>query len=348
MGRDTRKPPNSYDVARAAGVSRSTVSRALGGGANVSPEVRDRVVRAADTLGYRVNALARGLQTRQSDLVGVVASRLDTPFRATQVRAIAQTLLQRQMHPLLLVADGGEDVDALIKNLLGYSLAGVIVTSDSPPAEVIEACHRLSVPVVLVNRGPGDVDADRVAMDVDLGGQIAFDTLLDAGARKLALVTPRAGTYSVAGRAEAFLRNAEAAITEVLIIETQGQSYTAGAAVAGDVAARADEIDGVFCTTDLLALGLLDRLRTDHGVRVPEDVQIVGFDDIEQAGWDAYRLSTVRQDVVAQATGAVDLVADRLSEPTAPFRSLVYPLAPVLRETTHAPNRRIAVAAAKG
>jgi len=111
-------------------------------GKRVSPEVRARVLDAADALGYRVNALARGLQGQQSNLVGVVASRLDTPFRALQVRTLAQKLLREGMNPLLLVADAGEDIRALIQNILAYRLAGVIVTSDTPSPDVIEACNR--------------------------------------------------------------------------------------------------------------------------------------------------------------------------------------------------------------
>jgi DNA-binding LacI/PurR family transcriptional regulator len=127
-------------------VSRSTVSRTFTDGARVSPEVRARVLEAADALGYRVNALARGLQARHSNLVGVVASRLDTPFRALQVRCIAQGLLREGMNPFLLVADGGEDVRALIQNILAYSVAGVIVTSDTPSPEVCAPATRRAFP----------------------------------------------------------------------------------------------------------------------------------------------------------------------------------------------------------
>lgn len=176
MGADrNNRAPTSFDVARSVGVSRSTVSRAFTEGARISPEVRARVLDAADALGYRVNALARGLQARQSNLVGVVASRLDTPFRALQVRCLAQNLLREGMNPLLLVADGGEDIRALIQNILAYRLSGVIITSDTPSPEVIEACNRAEVPVVMINRGPASAGADTVCMDLDAGVLISTE-----------------------------------------------------------------------------------------------------------------------------------------------------------------------------
>jgi DNA-binding LacI/PurR family transcriptional regulator len=182
---DATRAPTSFDVARRAGVSRSTVSRAFTDGARISPEVRARVLDAADALGYRVNALARGLQARHSNLMGIVASRLDTPFRALQVRGLAQGLLREGMNPLLLVADGGEDVRALIQNILAYNLAGVIVTSDTPSPEVIRACNRAGVPVVMINRGPASVGADTVCMDLEAGGRAAFEMLHGSGVTAL-------------------------------------------------------------------------------------------------------------------------------------------------------------------
>jgi DNA-binding LacI/PurR family transcriptional regulator len=207
---DTTRSPTSFDVARKAGVSRSTVSRTFTAGARVSPEVRARVLEAADTLGYRVNALARGLQARHSNLVGVVASRLDTPYRALQVRCIAQGLLREGMNPLLLVADGGEDVRALIQNILAYSVAGVIVTSDTPSPEVVRACNKAGVPVVMINRGPASAGADTVCMDLEAGGRAAFEMLRTSGATRFGVVTPEQETYSVTGRANAFLPVARA------------------------------------------------------------------------------------------------------------------------------------------
>jgi hypothetical protein len=229
MGGEPRtRTPTSFDVARAAGVSRSTVSRTFTPGARVSPEVRARVLDAAEALGYRVNALARGLQARHSRLVGIVASRLDTPFRALQVRCLAQNLLREGLDPLLLVADRGEDIRALIQNILSYSVSGVIVTSDTPAPEVVEACNRAGVPLVMINRGPASDGADTVCMDLEAGGRAAFEMLRAGGVARFALLAPAERTWSVTGRAEAFLACCRARGLSVTIIESADQSHAAG------------------------------------------------------------------------------------------------------------------------
>lgn len=335
MGNDKRMP-NSFDVARAAGVSRSTVSRAFTEGTRISPEVRGRVLDVAATLGYQVNALARGLQARRSNLVGIVASRLDTPFRAVQVRSLAQGLLREGMNPLLLVADGSNDVRALIQNLLGYNIAGVILTSDTPPPEVALACNRANVPVVMINRGPAADGADTVSMDLEAGGRAAFEMLRAGGVRRFGLLVPAQRTYSVTGRAESFLACCQQANLPVVTLHSDGQTHAAGRAAADAIAeqARTDGIEGIFCASDLLALGVLDRLRHERGLDIPGMFQVVGFDDIVQASWSAYALSTIRQDVEEQAAAAVELMLKRLAQPDRPFETRTFGVHKAVRGTT--------------
>ena len=147
-----KRKVNSFDVAQRAGVSRSAVSRTFTDGASVSKETREKVIQAARELGYRVNALARTLNTRRSDLVGVVAADMDNPFRAEQIDCLTRNLLARGFRPLLLRGDAATDVSAMIGQLLQYSVAGVIVTSDTPPHEICEECHACGVPLVIINK----------------------------------------------------------------------------------------------------------------------------------------------------------------------------------------------------
>ena len=133
----TRKP-TSFDVAKLAGVSRSAVSRAFTPGANISPEMRAKVTKAADELGYRVNSLARGLQQKHSGIVGIVSSRLDTPIRSRQVRLLCEGLIREGLKPMLLTAGNPDELGGLIESLLGYSVAGIVFSDGSPPRTVIE------------------------------------------------------------------------------------------------------------------------------------------------------------------------------------------------------------------
>ncbi|SMY07305.1 LacI family DNA-binding transcriptional regulator [Flavimaricola marinus] len=335
MANSSIRNPTSFDVARLAGVSRSAVSRVFTPGGTVSEETREKVTKAASELGYRVNSLARGLQQRHSGIVGLVASRLDTPLRSRQVRQLSEALIREGFKPMLITAEKPDDVSTLIESLLGYRVAGMILTSDSPTRALIEDCKRQGLPVVLVNRAGVSNWGDRVVADNETGGRLAAQLLIDSGAQRLGCLLPRRGTYSVSGRCDAFLATAERLGIAVKVIHAEDQSYAD--ARAGIVDAGRDalgHVDGLFCATDLMAIGALDALRLDLGMSIPDEIQVLGFDDIEQASWASYNLSTIRQDIKHQSEIVVRLLIERIADGTLASRVEQQPLSPVLRGTT--------------
>ncbi|WP_299757329.1 LacI family DNA-binding transcriptional regulator [uncultured Boseongicola sp.] len=335
MAKIVRRKATSFDVARLAGVSRSAVSRAFTPGANIAPDTKDKVTKAASELGYRVNSLARGLQQAHSGIVGLVASRLDTPLRSQQVRQLSEALTREGFKPMLITAERPDEVSSLIESLLGYSIAGMIFTSDTPPRALIEDCGRLGLPVVLVNRAGASNWGDRVVADNAQAGQLATRVLIQAGATCLGCLVPRRETYSVSGRAKAFLSSAakHGLPTEVLYAADQGYE-DARVGLNGTDRSVFDRIDGLFCSTDLMAIGALDALRIDLGISVPDQIQVLGFDDIEQAKWGSFNLSTIRQDIEAQTDTVVRLLIERIADSSLANRVERQPLAAVLRGTT--------------
>lgn len=330
----SKKQVNSFDVARLAGVSRSAVSRTFTDGASVSEETREKVTRAATELGYRVNVLARSLHKQKSDLVGVVAADLDNPFRGEQIDLLSQGLLEMGLRPILLRGDPSTDVADLIGSLLQYSVAGVIVTSDTPPEEICRECLENGVPLVVVNKRDPGAPVDRVVTDFEAGGRLAFDHLISCGCRKLAVVTPERSSYSVNGRALAFEQAANDAGFPVVRIAWGTQSYDGGLAASAYVNRVKSEIDGVFCTADYLALGVLDGLRHEHGIRVPEDMQVIGYDDIVQASWKSYDLTTIVQSRKDLCDITLNLLMQRLVDPDLPQQIEVSGVSLRQRKTT--------------
>ncbi|WP_299809432.1 LacI family DNA-binding transcriptional regulator [uncultured Roseibium sp.] len=315
MSPHPRKQINSFDVARLAGVSRSAVSRTFTDGASVSKETRDKVMAAARQLGYRVNVLARSLHKQKSDLVGVVASDLDNPFRAEQIDLLTQGLLELGFRPIMLRGEPSADVAELIGSLLQYSVAGVIVTSDTPPEEICQECLQNGVPLVVVNKRDPGAPVDRVVTDFDAGGRMALEHLLECGCKRLAVITPEHSSYSINGRVLAFEEAGKARGISVIRITCPTQSYEGGLAASDVVHEARNDIDGIFCTADYLALGVLDGLRHVHGLMVPEDIQMMGYDDIPQASWRAYDLTTVSQSRHDLCEATLDLLVQRLEEP---------------------------------
>jgi DNA-binding LacI/PurR family transcriptional regulator len=335
-----RKPrnPTSFDVAELAGVSRSAVSRAFSKGAAVAPETRHKVFQAAALLGYVVDPMARGLQTGSSNIVGLLASRMDTPIRSRQIKFLTQALLQNGYRPMLITAEREADLPDLMRAALSYNVAGIVVTSDTPSQDLVQDCADRSIPLVLVNRDPAGLPVDRVQMDPVAGGRMVFELLRGCGATRLACLSPMGETFSVTGRSDSFRQAATEAGLPCQMIRVENQSYAASqAAIARIGRDGMAGIDGLFCATDLMALGALDALRFDLGLKVPADVQVAGFDDIEQAGWGAYRLTTIRQDIAEQSAMVLELLTARIERPDQPPQVRVQGLEPVLRDTTGRP-----------
>lgn len=332
---DTKPPKrkaNSIDVATLAGVSRSAVSRTFTDGASVSEETRNKVMRAAEQLGYRVNALARSLHKR-SELVGLVTADMHNPFRAEQIDWLSKLLGELGFKPILLRGERQTDVSDMIGSLLEYRVAGVIITSDTPPQEICEECQRYGVPLVTINKQDTGAPLDRVICDFEAGGRIAFEHLYAVGCRKMGLVLPEQPSYTIAGRADAFRRLCEKEGLELTEVRHGGQDYTSGLGAADLVGAQKDRIEGLFCVADYFALGILDGLRRKHGVRFPQDMRLIGFDDIPEAGWDGYAMTTIRQSRETLARLAIDLLCRRIDSPELDHQELICPLELVVRET---------------
>lgn len=330
----SRKNVTSFDVARRAGVSRSMVSRAFTEGSEISEDSRAKVKAAAVELGYRVNFLARGLQSRHSDLVGIVASALDTPYRSRQVKIAARECVLRGYRPILLVAEKPDEVEQLVAMLFNYNVAGMMITSAAPSSKIIEEANSLSVPIVLINRESEIDGPDIIQTDLEQVGQLAFDMLSRSGARRLAVIQPEEPSFSVTGRANAFRKCCLANGVDVKVFSANSQSYSGGYDIAGKIGVGLKDLDGVFCSTDLIALGVIDRLRGDWNVKIPEQLEILGFDDIEQASWRSYQLSTIRQDADEQSRTAVDLMIDRIQNPDREPRHHSQLVTPIFRSTT--------------
>lgn len=323
-GRNSRKV-TSYDVARHAGVSRAAVSRTFTPDASVSAETREKVHKAAKELGYRVNYLARSLINQRSDLVGVVAAGLDNPFRTMQIDQIARALLARNFRPVLLPTSKSADTSDVIGQLLHYSVSGVLVTSDAPPTSLCEECAAYGVPIVLINKGDDIPLVDRVVSDDRTAGMLAAACLIGGGARRPAVMAATGVSYTARRRVEAFVAHCKALGVGADVISVDSNDYAHGYEGAAQLDGAG--IDALFCINDYMACGVTDRLRKDR----TRPIRIIGHDDIPQASWAAYDLTTVVQPCEVQARQAIDLLVSRMEEPKMTARVEFTPVALVKR-----------------
>lgn len=307
---------SAEQVARLAGVSRSAVSRTFTPGASVAPATREKVLRAAEQLGYHVNDLARGVLANQSRLVGIVATKPELGFRAHLTAALAKALIRRGSIPILInTGQAEEELLAAQKMLIGHRAEATIVISGSPPASFVDIARRNGQPLVVIGRS--EPDADHVRAGNSEASRNAANAFVAAGRCRLAVIGSQSGTPSIAEREGAFLSAAQLLGVEVTVARGPDSDYDSGIAAARELFSAAEKPDAVFCANDQIAFGLMDFIRMERGLRIPEDVAVIGFDDVPEAAWLSYGLTTFRQDPATIATRAVELMERRLENPDA-------------------------------
>jgi DNA-binding LacI/PurR family transcriptional regulator len=308
------KQITSIDVARKAGVSQSTVSRVFSPSANVSDDKRERVMAAALELGYSPNAIARSLTTQQTHIIGLVMADLTSPFYPyvldkflTRLQAMGKQVL------LFTVAEGG-DIDDMLPLVMQQRVDALVITSATLSSAMSARCVEMGMPVILFNRYVTGSEASSVICDNVGGGRTVADLFLDTGHTRLAYVAGMQNTSTNTDREAGFRARLDERGYNGLIYAQGDYSYNRGYALGRALLGRADPPDAIFAASDLVAIGCLDAAR-DLGVRVPEDVSVVGFDDIPMAAWSAYNLTTIRQQVDTMIDETLALVEAKIKAP---------------------------------
>ncbi|WP_416260689.1 LacI family DNA-binding transcriptional regulator [Gibbsiella quercinecans] len=297
---------SAAEVARLAGVSRSAVSRTFTPGSSVSAETRRKVLAAAEALNYHVNHLARGLSKPASRPVCLLGGNLSAPYQASLLDQITRRLHQAQRAVMVINTDGGEEsADAALRQTLNYRAAATIVLSGRPQTSLVETCLQSGQQVILINRMGQFAGADNIDIDYTSTMADAHHMLRQAGCQRIALVSSSARSPSMVIRESKFL---EAAGAQCQVARLGPANYASGAAAARQLLAGPNRPDGIFCVTDLLACGVIDVARHEWGLRIPEDLCVIGFDDIEQASWGGYQLTTFAQPLAEMANAIMELL----------------------------------------
>ena len=321
MKRNAKQPAPGFvsaqQVAQLAGVSRSAVSRAFTPGASIAADTREKIVKAADQLGYHVNDLARGLLANRSRLVGLVVTKPELGFRAHLVAALSRALIRRGNIPFL-INTGSSDAElaAARAALFGYRAEATIILSGSPPRSFVELARRNGQPLVMLGRSePG---CDHVHIDNIGAAKKAAALFVDRGFFRLGLAGSQSGTPSIVERERAFVAEAERLGAIVSVARGADSDYEGGQQAASKLLGAARRPQAIFCVNDLIAFGMLDAARSRFGLNVPEHLSVIGFDDVPEAAWAAYRLTTFRQDPDEMAENAIAQLDRRLGKPTSP------------------------------
>ncbi|MCH9006357.1 MAG: LacI family DNA-binding transcriptional regulator [Proteobacteria bacterium] len=308
----------SYDVARQAGVSQSAVSRCFKPGASVSKKMRARVMKVAEDLGYQPNAIARSLITRRSNMVAVVISQQTNLYYPEVLVQLSQRFSERGVRVLLFTLEHESDIDVLYDQIFQYQVDGVVEAARLS-GEQIDLMERRGIPFVFYNRSLKDRRVNAVCCDQTEGERWLVNRLVKAGHKTFGLISgPEDSWVSVERTQGALERLKELDVKSVTVVPGD-YSYESGASGLLELKNKLGKLpDAVICANDVMAIGCMDAARYRLGVKVPDDLSVVGFDGVGPAQWQSYDLTTVRQPVRRMTAAAVSMILERVEDPEIP------------------------------
>ena len=327
--------PTLRDVAGRAGVSPMTVSRVVNGSGPVSDKLRVRVQEALADTGYIPNTVARNLRTRRTDTIALVLPDMTNPFFTTLAHGVETAARGAGISLLLANSDEREEEERrLVPMLLQRQVDGLLIVSAGSGAETVRLCRDRGVPLVVVDRRPLTPDVDVVRADSEGGALELGRLLVGLGHRRLAVLTGPASVPTALDRATGFSRAIveEAGLPAPLVLHG-AFSIDSGQAMTRAAMRRVPPPTALFAANTFIAIGVLHALE-ELGLRVPDDVAVVGFDDLPQAMVTFPFLTVASQPAFEMGRRSVAVLLDRMARPDGPTQDVVLPTELVIRRSS--------------
>lgn len=339
---NSHKPnPTMNDVAELADVSVATVSRVVNKSGTVSPALERRVRDAMEKLNYYPSSFARGFKRQQTNLIGVLVPLLEHPFYSRLATSIEQTLFAHGYWALICNSQEDEAREqAYIDMLLQQRVDGVIINSSAQNTEYLKALERQHVPFVFIDRNLQAVECSKVFSDNSHGGYMGMEHLIQLGHRRIGVVGaptyPELMQRRIRGTREALMAYGIDADPE-LLITSDSQQFDMGYTSAKQLLHLPDPPTAIFALTDVMAVGVLHAAAEMH-LRVPEDLSVLGYDDIPIASYTIPPLTTVAQPIIEMGQTCVELLLHHVENPGMEAETAVLETHLVVRNTTAPPK----------
>ena len=324
------------DVAERAGVSRSAVSRTYTEGASVSNKTRNKVMKAARELGYTPNIIARSLATSRTQLVGLVINNFQNPIFLEVLDQFTRLLQERNLRPLLVNLTDNPDPADSVQMLKQYRVDAVIVASSTLPPECSLAFKEAGLPVVNVfGRYNPSPDVHIVGIDNCYAGATAAKTLQSRGYKSMGFLGGPESATSTQDRLKGFKEGLKSLkLKPTCVCYADNYSYQAGFEAMQRMLAE-HHVDALFCGDDVIAMAALSAARA-AGINVPNDLGIIGFNDMEMSSWQAFGLTTIAQPITDICQSTVELLGNLLENPNRSAETRLLPCQVIERDTLRA------------
>lgn len=312
------KKVTSYDVAREAGVSQSAVSRVFRPGLSVSQKTRDKVMTAANRMGYRPNAIARMLITKQSGMVAVIVSSRANVNYPEVLSQVSKQLAAQNKRVLLFTLDDPDGVDELFEQIWTFQVDGVIALAAHFESHRLAQFEEHDIPVVLYNRNVPDSMANTVCCNHELGIKQLITELEKNNPKKyLVLSGPKDSDVANERREIAISLLKQFDVEDVSILYGD-YSYQSGRDCLAKWLQENPAPDAIICSNDTMAIGVIDEARENNSIHIPNDISVVGFDGITSSAWLSYQITTIKQPVEQLVKAAVAMLLERIETPDLP------------------------------
>ncbi|MCB2288615.1 LacI family DNA-binding transcriptional regulator [Clostridium sp. CS001] len=322
----TGRVVTSIDVAKLAGVSQSSVSRVLNAdsGREVKDNTREKVLEAAKELGYKPNIIARSMISRRTDIIGVVIGNPVGPFYSKIMMELMTKIQEQGKQCLMFTVEAGEDINKILQRVLQYQVDGIIITAAALSPEMANICIQNETPIVLFNRFVPELNISSVYCDNIEAGRIVAEFLWVKGYTNIAYIGYEKDATSEIERKIGFYGKLREYGVYNIPAERANFTYESGYEAAIRLLKQNNSLDAIFCSSDLIAMGAMDAARFELGLKVPEDISIVGFDNVPMAAWPSYDLTTVNQPVEQLVDETIDILTELIENPEkAPIKRMI-------------------------
>jgi DNA-binding LacI/PurR family transcriptional regulator len=323
----------SSDVARAARVSQSAVSRAFSDGASVSGVTREKVLKAARRLGYRPNAIARAMISGKSKLIAILVAYLDNQFYPIVIEQLTRGLQKKGYHTLLFMTEPGRQ-DEVVQQMLEFQVEGIVMASATLSSTLARECAQAGIPVVLLNRYVPSSPASSVTSDNIEGGRIVARHLVENEHQRIAFIAGSEDSSTNRDREAGFYKGlAEMGVT-AWNRAVGSYTFEGAAAAARELCKGREKPDAIFVANDHMAFSVMDVLRNELTLRVPDDISIIGFDDVPEASWGGYSLTTIRQPSSSMIEATISILVEQIGRDTVSRRAAILPVELIVRQSS--------------
>lgn len=334
-----RSNVTSLDVARKAGVSQSAVSRVFTPGASASAATAEKVRRAADELGYRPNPLARAMITGKSRIIGLVVAYFENYFYIDVLERLSTGLQKEGYHVLVFMASRDDnDIDRVVEEILDYQVDGIVLASVDLASDLSRRCQSTGVPVVQFNRRQDDEAMSSVTADNLGGGRRVAELLIAGGHKRFGYIAGWESASTQRDREAGFLAGLNKAGHTLFAREVGNFQLDDAKDAARRMFSQREHPDAVFVASDHMAFAVMDVLRSELGLSIPDDVSVVGYDDIPIAAWPAYDLTTVRQTAETMVGETISIMMDQIDNRKASPQQITVDAPLILRGSARIPE----------